>query len=88
VKVKCEGCLAWHNVSPTAMAIIIYAMQSGDLQRVTRKGIRNLCLGDALNPDTLHEWRHRLDSKSVVQFDDQQWTDGRRKRSLPTETAA
>lgn len=74
MKVRCDGCGGFHDVSPTAMAVIITAMQEGDLQRVTGKGVVPLCLGDIFTPDTLAKWRHRLESKTVIAFDGDRWT--------------
>lgn len=71
MKLKCDGCGNWHTVSPTAMVMIINAYQRGDLQRVTGEGVVSLCLGDALNPDTLAQ--QKKDSKTVIAFDQQRW---------------
>lgn len=71
MKVKCDGCGSWHTVSPTAMSVIIYAFQHGDLQQVTRTGVVSLCLGDALTPESVAQ--QRKDSKTVIAFDEDRW---------------
>jgi hypothetical protein len=74
VKVKCEGCGGFHDVSPTAMAVIISAFQDGDLQEVTGEGVNPLCLGGAFTPETMEKWRRRMATKTVVTFDEDRWT--------------
>lgn len=74
MKVKCEGCGGFHEVSPTGMAVIISAFQDGDLQQVTGDGVRALCLGGAFSPETMRLWRRKLATKTVVAFDDKRWT--------------
>lgn len=72
MKVLCEGCKSWHTVSPTAMAVIIYAFQRGELQQVTGKGVLPLCLGDAVTAESVAA--QRKDSKTVVVFDKERWS--------------
>lgn len=71
MKVKCDGCGSWHTVSPTAMSVIIYAYQRGELQQVTGKGVVSLCMGDALTPDAVAQ--HQKDNRTVVVFDEERW---------------
>lgn len=71
MRVKCEGCGSWHSVSPTAMLMIIDALQHGDLQRMTGKGVRPLCLGDALTPEAVA--LQQKEKKTVVKFDKERW---------------
>ena len=74
MKVKCDGCGSFHSVSPTAMAVIIYAFQDGDLQKVTAKGVESVCLGAVFTPDTLARWRRKIDAKTVIAFDQGRWS--------------
>lgn len=74
MKVKCDACGRFHEVSPTGMAVIISAFQDGDLQRVTGKGVEPTCLGDVFTPETLRRWRRKMDTKTVIVFDRNRWT--------------
>lgn len=77
MKVFCNYCERAHELSPTAMLMVIRALQSGDLQKVTGKGVENLCLADTFTPTTMVEWQPRFDSKTVVQIDERRWKDKR-----------
>lgn len=77
MKVLCNYCEKAHELSPTAMLMVIRAMQSGDLQKVTGKGVESLCLADTFTPTTMAEWQPRFDSKTVVQIDERRWKDKR-----------
>lgn len=74
MKVKCEGCSGFHDVSPTGMAVIISAFQDGDLQEVTGDGVKALCLSDAFTPDAMKKWRAKMSTKTIVAFDSKRWT--------------
>jgi hypothetical protein len=53
VKVEC-GCGAWHDLTPTAMIVVINAFQEGELQVVKGKdGIVSSCLFAAFTPDRI-----------------------------------
>lgn len=71
MRVKCVGCGSWHTVSPTAMVVIIDALQEGELQRMTGKGVLPLCLGDALTPESVA--KQRKETRTVVSFDTERW---------------
>ena len=82
LKVLCERCEKAHELSPTAMLMVIRALQLGDLQKVTGKGVENLCLADTFTPSTMEEWQPRFDSKTVVQIDERRWKDKRWTRMV------
>ena len=74
LKVSCEGCGGFHDISPTGMAVVIQAFQQGDLQRIGQDGVTPLCLGGAFTPETLKAWRSRMSAKTVVAFDQKRWS--------------
>lgn len=81
MKIMCEGCGGFHDISPTGMAVIITALQEGDLQRVTGNGVTPLCLGAIFTPETMQKWRRRIDSKTVITFDSNRWTAERTEKA-------
>lgn len=75
VKIYCANSNEWHDLSPTAMAIIIEAFQEGDLQRVnTIPGVTGRmatitvtpsCLLEALSDERLEKFRTRYPGNIV-----------------------
>lgn len=44
-------CGEWHDVSPTALLVVVQAFVDGDMQRVTKKGVLPACMAEAFTDD-------------------------------------
>lgn len=71
MKIYCAHSNNWHDVTPTAMAIIIEAFQDGDLQRAVPQlggwaSIENLCILDAITDERLEKFRTRYPGNTIT----------------------
>jgi hypothetical protein len=70
VKILCAADDQWHELTPTAMAIIIEAFQDGDLQHIYRPtggglSVENLCILEGLTDERLEKFRTRYPGNTV-----------------------
>jgi hypothetical protein len=68
VKVECV-CGKWHDVSPTALAVIVSAFMDGDMHTITSNGLAPICLSEAFNNDERVNRFLRRYPKHVIVFD-------------------
>lgn len=54
MRVECV-CGRWHDITPTGLALIVYAFQRGDLHRQTRVGPTSICIAEAFKDKALVE---------------------------------
>jgi len=61
-------CKKWHDVSPTAMAVVIEAFIDGDLQTVDMPkegGIKAICMLNAFTEERMVEFRRRYQKNAM-----------------------
>ena len=65
MKVEC-ACGKWHELSPTALALVVRAFIEGDLQTVSPGLIDPLCLLDAFTPERVAEIRSKYKGNALT----------------------
>lgn len=67
MKIACiEG--HWHEVTPTALAIILAAYLDGDLQTVSKDGVTSLCFATAFDRERVAAFQQKWPGH-VISFD-------------------
>lgn len=64
MKIEC-ACGKWHELSPTALVLVVRAFIEGDLQTVS-PFIDPLCLMDAFTPERVLDIRTRYKGNSIT----------------------
>jgi len=67
MKIACV-CGRWHDVSPTALAVVVHAFIDGDLQTVRPGEITPSCISAAFTPERVTTIRERY-GPNVIKFD-------------------
>lgn len=73
MKLQCP-CGKWHDMSPTALAIVVSAFARGDMQRVTDKGIRVFCFRSAFTSITAKHMARSIKPNQTISIDGQHWS--------------
>lgn len=67
MKVRCAFDDQWHNLSPTALAIVVEAFQEGELQRIHKPfTISTVCILEALTEERLEAFGRRYPGHTIT----------------------
>lgn len=65
MKIECP-CGKYHDMTPTALMVVIQAFQEGDLQKIEgRKGIMALCMLQALTEERVTAMQFRYPGRRI-----------------------
>ncbi len=62
--VECP-CGDFHNMTPTAMIVVIRSYQKGELQRVTKSGIYPTCMEEAFSNENVAFIQQRYEGRGI-----------------------
>ena len=63
--VQCVKCGDWHNFSPLGMVIVIHALQTGELLRITGEGVITDCLTGAFSDENIATFTKRYPKRKL-----------------------
>lgn len=66
MRVRCV-CGDFHEVSPTGLALVIAAFQSGDMQTIGHEGVQSVCLQTAFTNERIMQFTRMYPGK-MIQF--------------------
>lgn len=64
MRVRCV-CGDWHDLSTTALALVISAYQSGDMQRINKNGVESVCLSTAFTNARIAQFSARYPGNAI-----------------------
>src|SRR5262245_558406 len=65
VTLECS-CGDWHELTPTAMAVVILAFQNGDIQEVRKNGVQPICMAGAFSPENVNLIQTRYQGRTIT----------------------